>query len=153
MVRKDGDRWARLLTESRNPRSARLDTMPVAAVVRLLLDEDRQAISAALREERAITRAAGEVVRALGGGGRVLFLGAGTSGRLGVIEAAECPPTFSTPSARVQALIAGGRRAVFRSIEGAEDDAAAARRAIARAIRAGDAVVGIAASGITAYVG
>ena len=79
-------------------------------------------------------------------------MGAGTSGRLGVIEAAECPPTFDTPPALVQAVIAGGRGAVFRSVEGAEDDGAAGARQMRRRARAGDVVVGIAASGVTPFV-
>jgi N-acetylmuramic acid 6-phosphate etherase len=82
----------------------------------------------------------------------VLFVGAGTSGRLGVLEAAECPPTFGTPRTLVQAIIAGGRGAVFRSREGAEDDAAAAGRAVRGRVRAGDVVVGVSASGVTPFV-
>jgi N-acetylmuramic acid 6-phosphate etherase len=151
MPRRDEGRWGKLLTEQRNPRSARLDTMSTAAVVRLLLDEDRRAITAALREERAITRAAGEVARALGGGGRVLFLGAGTSGRLGVLEAAECPPTFGSDPGRIQAAMAGGKGAVFEAVEGSEDVALDGARAAAK-LRAGDLLVGISASSVTPYV-
>jgi N-acetylmuramic acid 6-phosphate etherase len=92
------------------------------------------------------------IVARLSRGGRLLFVGAGTSGRLGVLEAAECPPTFDTPPALVQAVMAGGRRAVFRSAEGAEDDAAEGARAIRRRARDGDVVVGIAASGVTPFV-
>jgi N-acetylmuramic acid 6-phosphate etherase len=144
-------RWSRLLTEARNPRSSRLDTLSTSAIVRLLLDEDRRAIAAALREERAITRAAGEVERALRGGGRVLMLGAGTSGRLAVLEAAECPPTFGSDPDRIQAVMAGGEGAVFRAVEGAEDvseDGAGA----AAGLRQGDLLVGISASSVTPYV-
>src|SRR5499426_4760583 len=92
------------------------------------------------------------IVAALQKGGRLFFVGAGTSGRLGVIEAAECPPTFGTPPRLVQAIIAGGTRAVFRSIEGAEDDAGEGARQIRQRARAGDVVVGIAASGVTPFV-
>jgi N-acetylmuramic acid 6-phosphate etherase len=92
------------------------------------------------------------IVAALRGGGRLFFVGAGTSGRLGVIEAAECPSTFGTPRQLVQAIMAGGRAAVFRSREGAEDDAVAARRAVGARVRKGDVIVGISASGVTPFV-
>ena len=144
-------RWAKLLTESRNPRSRRLDTLPAEKVVALLLDEDRRAIVAAARERRPITRAAGEVVRALEGGGRVVFLGAGTSGRLAVLEAAECPPTFGTDPDTIRAVIAGGEGAVFRAVEGAEDRADDGRRA-ADELSPKDVLIGISASSVTAFV-
>jgi N-acetylmuramic acid 6-phosphate etherase len=92
------------------------------------------------------------IAAALGCGGRLFFVGAGTSGRLGVLEAAECPPTFGTRPGLVQAIMAGGRRSVFRSREGAEDDAGAAARAVRRRVRRGDVVVGISASGVTPFV-
>ena len=85
-------------------------------------------------------------------GGRLVFVGAGTSGRLGVLEAAECPPTFGTPPALVQAVMAGGRSSVFRAREGAEDDAADGARQVRRRARRGDVVVGVAASGVTPFV-
>src|SRR5262245_20313138 len=151
MARKPDDRWSRLLTEGRNPQSSRLDSMSTAGIVRLMLDEDRRAISAALREQRAITRGAAEVERALRGGGRVLMLGAGTSGRLGVLEAAECPPTFGSDPDRIQAAMAGGEGAVFRAVEGAEDVAEDGARAAAW-LRGGDLLVGISASSVTPYV-
>ena len=99
-----------------------------------------------------IGRAIEMVATAVSRGGRLFFVGAGTSGRLGVIEAAECPPTFDTPPGLVRALIAGGRGAVFRSVEGAEDDSAEGAREIVRHVRGGDVVVGIAASGVTPFV-
>jgi N-acetylmuramic acid 6-phosphate etherase len=145
------DRWSKLLTESRNPRSARLDGMSTAAIVRLLLDEDRRAVAAALREAGAVTRAANEVVRALKGGGRVLLAGAGTSGRLAVLEAAECPPTFGSDPDTIRASMAGGEGAVFRAVEGAEDVARDGARAAAR-LRRRDLLVGISASSVTPYV-
>jgi len=114
---------------------------------------DRRAVHAVGRAAPAIGRAIELIVRALSRGGRLFFVGAGTSGRLGVIEAAECPPTFDTPPALVQAVIAGGRGAVFRSVEGAEDDGSAGARQMRRRARAGDVVVGIAASGVTPFVG
>src|SRR5947208_5423782 len=99
-----------------------------------------------------IAAAVDAIVAALGGGGRLFFVGAGTSGRLGVLEAAECPPTFGTPPRLVQAIMAGGRPAVFRSREGAEDDARAAARAVGARVGPGDVVVGVSASGVTPFV-
>jgi N-acetylmuramic acid 6-phosphate etherase len=109
-------------------------------------------VAAVGRVRREIASAVKLVVAARARGGRLFFVGAGTSGRLGVIEAAECPPTFGTPPRLVQAIIAGGRGAVFRSREGAEDDGRAARRAVRRRVRRGDVVVGISASGVTPFV-
>ena len=143
--------WARLLTESRNPRSERLDTLPTSRVVALLLDEDRPALVAALGQRAAIARAAGLVADALAGGGRVVFLGAGTSGRLGVLEAAECPPTFGTDPDRIRAVMAGGEDAVFRAVEGAEDRADEGRDEAQR-LRTGDVLIGISASSVTPFV-
>jgi N-acetylmuramic acid 6-phosphate etherase len=114
---------------------------------------DGDAVRAVGRAAPAIGKAVELIAGALGAGGRLVFVGAGTSGRLGVIEAAECPPTFGTRPALVQAVIAGGRAAVFRSAEGAEDDRAAAARAMKRRrVRRGDVVVGVAASGVTPFV-
>src|SRR5262247_2848001 len=92
------------------------------------------------------------IVASLARGGRLFFVGAGTSGRLGVLEAAECPPTFGTPPRLVQAIMAGGRASVFRSREGAEDDERAAAREVRRRVRRGDVVVGVSASGVTPFV-
>ncbi len=92
------------------------------------------------------------IVASLKKGGRLFFIGAGTSGRLGILEAAECPPTFNTPPALIQAFMAGGKSSVFRSKEGAEDRGSDAQQIIRRHVRAGDVVVGIAASGVTAFV-
>jgi N-acetylmuramic acid 6-phosphate etherase len=144
-------RWARLLTESRNPRSRRLDTLPTEKVVALLLDEDRRAVAAAARERGAIARAARLAADALGRGGNVVLVGAGTSGRLGVLEAAECPPTFGLDSRRIRAVMAGGRDAVFLSQEGAEDRADRGR-AEGRRVRARDLLVGISTSSVTPFV-
>ena len=117
----------------------------------LLLDEDRRAIVAASREGRTITRAAEEVARVLQAGGRVVFLGAGTSGRLAVLEAAECPPTFGTDPERIQAVIAGGEGAVFRAVEGAEDREDNGLREGGQ-LSANDVLVGISASSVTPFV-
>jgi N-acetylmuramic acid 6-phosphate etherase len=144
--------FARLPTEQRSPKSRDLDRLPTAALLRLMNREDAGVVRAVGAAIPQIARAVRLIARALARGGRLFFVGAGTSGRLGVLEAAECPPTFSTSAAQIQALIAGGRAAVFRSREGAEDRGAAATRLIARRIRPGDVVVGIAASGVTPFV-
>ena len=145
-------RYERLPTERPNPRSSRLDALSPLEIVTLMNREDRRVVQAVMRVGRQVARAIGLIVRALDSGGRLFFVGAGTSGRLGVLEAAECPPTFDTPSALVQAVMAGGRGAVFRSLEGAEDRMAEARWAVGGRLRPGDVVVGIAASGVTPYV-
>jgi N-acetylmuramic acid 6-phosphate etherase len=143
--------WARLLTETRNPRSRDLDRLPTARVVALLLDEDRRALVAAARVGRAVTRAATAAARVLEGGGRILFVGAGTSGRLGILEAAECPPTFGSAPDRIVGVMAGGEGAVFRAVEGSEDREDVGRREGRRA-RKGDLLVGISASSVTPFV-
>ncbi len=145
--------YQRLPTEHGNPRSRNLDRLSPLAIVRLMNREDRQVISAVGRVRRGIARAVELIAESLKNNGRLFFVGAGTSGRLGVLEAAECPPTFGTPPSLVQAIIAGGRPAVFRSREGAEDRAGEARQIIRRRVRAGDVVVGISASGVTPFVG
>jgi N-acetylmuramic acid 6-phosphate etherase len=146
-----GSRWSGLLTETRNPRSRRLDTLPIERAVALLLDEDRRAIAAALREKAHVARAAQLVADALGAGRDVLFAGAGTSGRLGLLEAAECPPTFGSDPRRIRAAMAGGPGAVFQAVEGAEDREDEGRRE-AEALQAGDVLVGISASSVTPFV-
>ena len=145
-------RYDRLPTERPDPRGRDLDRLSPVKVARLMNRADAEAVRAAGRAAPRIGRAVRLIVESLSRGGRLVFVGAGTSGRLGVIEAAECPPTFGTPATLVQAVIAGGRIAVFRSAEGAEDDAAAGARQLRRRARAGDVVVGIAASGITPFV-
>jgi N-acetylmuramic acid 6-phosphate etherase len=120
-------------------------------VVGLLLDEDRRGLVAASRQRAAIARAARLIAKALEAGGRLVFVGAGTSGRLGVLEAAECPPTFGTPPRSIRAVMAGGSPAVFASHEGAEDRADRGRREGMR-LRPGDVLVGISASAVTPFV-
>jgi N-acetylmuramic acid 6-phosphate etherase len=149
--RRPGGRWASLLTESRNPRSRRLDALPTDEVVALLLDEDRRAIRAAERQRRPIARAAAAVAETLREGGRVVFAGAGTSGRLGVLEAAECPPTFGTDPARIRAVMAGGKESVFLAREGAEDRETEGRKA-GRRLRPRDLLIGVSASSVTPFV-
>jgi len=144
-------RYARLATERANPRSRALDLLRPREIATLMNREDRRAVLAVGRVRAEIAAAVALIVAALRRGGRLFFAGAGTSGRLGVLEAAECPPTFGTPRRLVQAIIAGGRGAVFRSREGAEDDEVAARRAVRARVRRGDVVVGISASGVTPF--
>jgi N-acetylmuramic acid 6-phosphate etherase len=145
-------RYDRLPTERADPRTGQLDRLSAAQIARLMNRADRRAVRAVGRAAPAIGRAVDLIVRALSRRGRLVFVGAGTSGRLGVLEAAECPPTFDTPPSLVQAIIAGGKRTVFRSAEGAEDDGRDGARQIRRRVRRGDAVVGIAASGVTPFV-
>ena len=144
---------AGLPTERAHPGSRELDRLPILQMLRLMNREDARVVRAARRQLSQIAQAARGIAQALNvRGGRLFFVGAGTSGRLGVLEAAECPPTFGTSPSTVQAIIAGGPRAVFRSREGAEDDRQAARAAVRRRVRRGDVVVGISASGVTPFV-
>jgi N-acetylmuramic acid 6-phosphate etherase len=145
-------RYASLPTERANAASRALDRMTPRQIARLMNREDARAARAVGRVAGAIAEAVELIVAALRGGGRLVFAGAGTSGRLGVLEAAECPPTFGTPPRLVQALMAGGRASVFRSREGAEDDARAGARAVSMRVKRGDVVVGVSASGVTPFV-
>jgi N-acetylmuramic acid 6-phosphate etherase len=145
--------WESLETEAFHPKSGDLDRLSPAALLGLLSDEDRKAVGAVEAESSRVARAALALARALSRGGRVFFVGAGTSGRLGILEAAECPPTFGTDPGSVVGLIAGGNRAVFRAVEGAEDsedDGEAFLRA--RKLRSKDLVIGISASSVTPFV-
>lgn len=144
-------RWSRLLTEARNPKSINLDRMATEKVVTLLLDEDRLAIIAAKKKARDVASAARLVANSIAKGGRILFVGAGTSGRLGVLEAAECPPTFGTPKDMIQGIMAGGPEAVFQAREGSEDRADQGEQAVA-SVTARDVVIGISASSVTPFV-
>lgn len=140
-------------TERRNPRSRDLDRLPVASAIRLMLSEEARIARALRGEVGAIERAIASVVRAFRRGGRLFYVGAGTSGRLGVLDAIECPPTFRTPPGQVQAVIAGGHAALWSSVEGGEDDARAGASALGfRGVARRDVVVGIAASGRTPFV-
>ncbi|MBI5597890.1 MAG: N-acetylmuramic acid 6-phosphate etherase [Elusimicrobia bacterium] len=145
-------RYRLLPTEQPNPASRGLDRRALSAVVSMMCREDAVVPRAVAAEASRIAKAAEFFAAALAGGGRVFLFGAGTSGRLCVLEAAELPPTFGTPPGRVVAVMAGGRGAVFRSKEGAEDDASAAAREVRRRARKGDLVVGVAASGVTPFV-
>ncbi len=142
-----------VLTEQRNPRSTGLDTMSVMEIVDLINSEDRTVADAVGRERERIAEAIVLVVERFRRGGRLIYVGAGTSGRLGVLDASECPPTFGTDPEMVQGLIAGGYDALIRAQEGAEDEADAGPSDLAeREPTAADVVMGIATSGVTPYV-
>jgi len=143
----------RRLSEQRNGTSKNLDRMSALEIVRLMNREDRKVAVAVGRELPAIARAVDAIVGAIRNGGRLIYAGAGSSGRMAVLDAAECPPTFGTSPKLVQALIAGGRRAVTGAVEGAEDSLANAERDLRKAkLTRRDVVVGITASGTTPYV-
>jgi N-acetylmuramic acid 6-phosphate etherase len=142
-----------LLTEQRNRRSMNIDARSVGGILRIVNTEDKKVAAAVGKEIPHITEAVDLVVDALKRGGRLIYVGAGTSGRLGILDAAECPPTYGTDPRIIQGIIAGGNRAVFRSIEGAEDCAQQGRRAIEKKRVTGkDVVCGIAASRRTPFV-
>jgi N-acetylmuramic acid 6-phosphate etherase len=140
-------------TEQRNPRSKNLHKLSLSAGVKLMLKEEAKVAPALFAEQKKITCAVSLVASALQKGGRLFYVGAGTSGRLGVLDASECPPTFRADPEMIQGIIAGGQQALWRAVEGAEDDLVAGVDAIAfRGVTARDVVVGIAASGRTPFV-
>ncbi len=140
-------------TEQRNRNSRGLDRKSTLDVLRVLNREDARVALAVRRELPKIARAVDAIVRAFRRGGGLFYVGAGTSGRLAVIDAAECPPTFGTPPKMVRAILAGGARAIQSAVEGAEDSAAGGARDLSRAgVTQRDVVVGLSASGTTPYV-
>lgn len=140
-------------SEQRNARSIDLHKLPLLEAIDLMLTEEAKVLPALLAERKKFARAIQIVVQAFRRGGRLFYVGAGTSGRLGVLDASECPPTFRTPKDQVQGIIAGGQQALWSSVEGAEDDAAAGAQASRfRGVGRKDVVVGIAASGRTPFV-
>jgi N-acetylmuramic acid 6-phosphate etherase len=151
-VSKDSP-WEALPTEAIHPKAGRLDTQSAAATLATMAKEDERVARAVHAESRAIQRAAALMAKALAKGGRTLYVGAGTSGRLGVLEAAECPPTYGTEPSQIVGIMAGGDRAVFRSKEGIEDRERAGEQAVrARRPKREDLVVGISASSVTPFV-
>ncbi|MGO9230507.1 MAG: N-acetylmuramic acid 6-phosphate etherase [Bryobacteraceae bacterium] len=143
----------KLLTEQQNPASAAIDTLPTEEVLRIVNAEDHKVAEAVGREIPAIARAVDAIVEAFQCGGRLFYIGAGTSGRLGVLDASECPPTFGVPPEMVQGIIAGGPAALSHATESTEDDpAGGARDLMERGFTARDVLVAIAASGRTPYV-
>lgn len=140
-------------TEGRNPKSAGFAEMPLAEAIKLMLSEDATLPGKVLAESVHIEWTVNAVAQAFASGGRLVYCGAGTSGRLGVLDASECPPTFRTPASLVQGIIAGGRRALWSAVEGAEDDEAAGVRSItSRSVTAQDIVIGISASGHAPFI-
>ena len=147
------DQLKSITTENRNPRTTEIDVAPLENVLQMIHEEDRRAVDAVTPELPYVEQAVKIVEAAFRGGGRLFYAGAGTSGRLGVLDAAECPPTFGTPPELVQGLIAGGREAMFEAQEGAEDEEANGADAIDEAgVTDRDVVCGIAASRRTPYV-
>lgn len=146
-------KWQQLATEAVNPRSRDIDTMAAGDIVEMMILDNRAVLAALQREKSHIARGAEVLADAVLKGGRIIFAGAGTSGRLGVLEAAELPPTFGIEPATAQAIMAGGPSAVHRAKEGVEDDDMAGRRAM-RGVRPSrnDVVIGISASGVTPFV-
>ena len=146
-------RWKDLPTEAINPATLSMDKASTEAIVGLMLNEDRKIVAAVQQEKPKIVLGADLLTEALRKGGRVIFVGAGTSGRLGILEAAEMPPEFGTPNELIQAIMAGGRSAFFSSKDGAEDHYEDGARAVARVRPTKkDVLVGISASGMTQFV-
>jgi N-acetylmuramic acid 6-phosphate etherase len=146
-------KWQSLPTEQINPASLAIDKTPVLDIIDLVVNEDKKVVAAVHRERERIAHGVEIITQALRKGGRVIFVGAGTSGRLGVVEAAEMPPTFGTNPRLVQGIMAGGQAAVFEAKEGVEDNYEEGGRSIARLrLSNRDVLVGVSASGITPFV-
>lgn len=143
----------KIATEQRNPNTTHIDTLPTLEMVRLINQEDQKVALAVAQVAPEIARAIDVITHQLSQGGRLFYAGCGTSGRLGILDAVECPPTYSTDPELVQAIIAGGYPAIFRAVEGAEDDFDLGRRDLQeRGFAPQDVLVGLAASGRTPYV-
>jgi N-acetylmuramic acid 6-phosphate etherase len=141
-----------LVTETRNPRSRELDQLSILEILQLINEEDQTVAQAVQKELPVIARVVEEVVASLSGGGRLFLCGAGTSGRLAMAEAAECPPTFSTPPDLVHGIMAGAPKSFFQAVEGAEDSFVNGKRDVQEKITAKDVLIGISASGRTPYM-
>ncbi len=142
-----------ILTEQRNPLTKSIDTLPTLEMVRLINREDHQVAPAVEKVCPEIARAVDVITDRVRHGGRLIYMGCGTSGRLGILDAVECPPTFSVNPSLVQGLIAGGTQAIFRAVEGAEDNESLGESDLkALPLTPADTLVGIAASGRTPYV-
>lgn len=140
-------------TEERNPRTTHIDALSTLEMVRLINQEDQKVALAVEKELDHIAAAVDIIAAGLKAGGRLIYIGCGTSGRLGILDAVECPPTYSTDPGDVVGLIAGGRQAIFQAVEGAEDDAGQGQQDLVDiAFGPEDVLVGIAASGRTPYV-
>ena len=146
-------KWQSLPTEAINPLSLGVDKTPTAEIVDLMVPEDKKVVAAVQRERERIAHGVEIVTASVRKGGRIILVGAGTSGRLGVVEAAEMPPTFGTSPTMVQAIMAGGQSAVFKAREGVEDNYEEGSRSISRLrVTKKDVIVGVSASGITPFV-
>ena len=146
-------KWQSLPTEAINTSTLGIDKLPAADIVELMMNEDRRVVSAVQREKERIALGAEIIAEALNKGGRIVFVGAGTSGRLGVLESAEMPPTFGTDPTLVQAVMAGGRGATFKAKEGIEDNYEEGARSLTRQqFGKKDVVIGVSASGMTPFV-
>ena len=146
-------KWQDLPTEKINLETLGIDTMPVLDIIDLISAEDRRVVSAVHKERERIAHGVEIIVSALRKGGRLFLVGAGTSGRLGILEAAEMPLTFGTPPKLVQAIMAGGQEAVFKTREGVEDNFEEGARSVARLrVSKRDALIGVSASGLTQFV-
>ena len=146
-------KWQALPTEAINPATLAIDKLPAAGIVDLMLAEDRKMLLAVQRERDRIALGADLLAKALRKGGRIVFVGAGTSGRLGVLESAEMPPTFGTDTDIVQAIMAGGKGAILKAKEGSEDNYEEGARAVTRLQPTKqDVVIGVSASGMTSFV-
>ena len=146
-------KWQQLPTEAINPASLGIDKLSPVGIIDLMIDEDRKMIAAMAKEKERIAVGVEILAQALRKGGRLVFIGAGTSGRLGALEAAELPPTFGTDPSMVRAVMAGGNRALMAAREGAEDDFEEGGRSIARLRPTSkDVVIGVSASGMTPFV-
>jgi len=146
-------KWQSLPTEAINPVSLAVDKTPVPDIIDMVVNEDRKVIAAVHKERERIAHGVEIITQALKRGGRIIFTGAGTSGRLGVVEASEMPPTFGTSPTLVQAIMAGGQDAVFKAKEGVEDNYEEGARSIARMrLTKKDVVIGVSASGMTPFV-
>lgn len=143
----------KMITESRNPTSEQIDTLPTLDMLRVINNEDKNVALAVEAVLPAIALAVDKIAKAFLQGGRLIYTGAGTSGRLGILDASECPPTFGTPAAQVVGLIAGGHPAILKAVENAEDNREQGAQDLKDLnLTAKDVVVGIAASGRTPYV-
>jgi N-acetylmuramic acid 6-phosphate etherase len=146
-------KWQSLPTEAINPSSLGIDKLAAGDIVDLMINEDRKMLAAVQRERERIAVGVDMIATTLRKGGRIVFVGAGTSGRLGILESAEMPPTFSTDPSLVQAIMAGGHKATFAAKEGVEDNYEEGARSVTRLQPTKkDVVIGVSASGMTQFV-
>jgi N-acetylmuramic acid 6-phosphate etherase len=143
----------KLVTESRNPNTMEIDNVSTLEMIEMINEEDKKVALAVGEAKESIAKAVDLITDRLANGGRLIYIGAGTSGRLGILDASECPPTYSVSHELVQGIIAGGYTAIFKAVEGAEDDSELAKKDLMeRNLTEKDVVCGIAASGRTPYV-